>query len=241
MSSRHPRRSPGDQRSTGFTLVELAVTALLLAVLGGILATCIGDMRQATLTGSIESKLQEAGHHALREILADVHRSGQLVVDSKSYPFLFEDGEAGGAFAIHAHAKAVQHAQDGEPGFGPNREIVLLRPQDLDTRGPPLVEGTPDGIPDLDEDGLLVWDASEVSYVLTTEADGINRLERRIDGVADRVVALNVDRIVFDDVSSDLTLPLDCVRVRIFFRQQDSQRRIHRYQAQALMRMRNGI
>jgi hypothetical protein len=128
----------------------------------------------------------------------------------------------------------VQHAAADEPSFGPSREIVFLQPQD----GGGGVAS--DGVPDVDNNGQLVWDGDEFSYVLQT-VDGINVLERRTNGQAPVVVARNVERVLFETAAqTDITIPTDSVRVRLFLRDTDQKRAIRQYTAEAVVRLRNG-
>jgi len=211
----------------GFTLLEVVISAAILFLLAGTLVGALESMRGLTAASEVRSGLQDAGERALARIVADMRRSGF----TPNYPYLFDDGNAVGAFAAHAHAPAAKHAKPGQPDFGPSREIVFLQPAD----------GDGDGIPDIDPTGNLVWDAQEFSYVLTTGADGINRLERRIDAANPRNVASHVERILFEDsASTGFAIPLEALRVTIFLRQRDEKGTVQRHQAEAVVRLRNG-
>ncbi len=215
----------------GFTVIELTFAAAILIVLGSALVAAMEAMRDTTITGSVQSKLQESGEKALMQIISDLRRSGQVTVALVDYPYTFVDGNATGAFAGHWHQPAQQNALPGEASFGPSREIVFLLPQDADL----------DGVPDLDADAALIWGVTEFSYVLVTGADGVNRLERRTNGANGRSVCSQVERVVFDDITTDVTLPVDSVRIRVFLRQRDSRGVVQRWQSEATLRMRNGI
>lgn len=215
----------------GFTVIELSFAAAILIVLGSALVASMEAMRDTTLTANVQTKLQESGEKALMQIISDLRRSGQVTVALVDYPFLFVDGNAAAPFAAHWHPAAQQNAAAGEPGFGPSQEIVFLLPQDADL----------DGVPDLDADAALIWGVTEFSYVLVTGADGINRLERRTNGANGRSVCSSVERVVFDDINTDVTIPVDSVRVRLFLRQRDSRGVVQRWQSEATLRLRNGI
>ena len=232
----------GASKSTtaGFTLVEMAIATTILLLIAGSLVTALDGLTGITVTGSTESKLQAAGEHAMSMIIADIQRSsGPVVLNGKTYPFLFENGDASqnwaqtpvAGFDPHTHPPAASQAQPGDPDFGPDREMVFLQPADADN----------DGRPDIDPNGQLVWDPTEFSYVVVTGAlDGRNYLQRRRDGAGPRTAASGVERIVFDDAaSSGFTIPLDSIRVQLFLREVDQERRVHRYTAQAVVRMRN--
>lgn len=235
----------------GFTLVEMAIVATILILLSGALVSSLESLRDATLTSSVESKLQEAGEKAMRQIVDDLRRSGVVTVDFGAglvaYPGFFFDGDTAATAtsaevnAMHAHPAPVQNAVAGDPDFGASREIVFLQPLDADTWGPPAVVGVPDGIPDLDANADLVWDPTEFSYVLVTGVDGINRLERRTNGINPTTVASFVERVVFENNAFNFAIPLSAVRIRIFLRQVDSQGVVHRYQTDATVQLRNGL
>jgi hypothetical protein len=164
------------------------------------------------------------------------------VTPGTAFPYTFESGDSLFNDA-HDHLPADEHAEPGEPDFGSDREIVLILPRDEDTLGPPAVVGVPDDIPDLDVNGELIWGAQEFSYVLVTSPDGINRLERRVDGAAPgQVMASWVERVRFDDFHSDpLAIPNSgSVRVRLWLRKPDSGGTVHRWTGEAMVRMRNG-
>jgi hypothetical protein len=174
----------------------------------------------------VRAEAQQLGATTLSSILADLRVSGLAA----PYPYLFEDGDADAPFDDHDHAPAQELAAAGDDDFGPNREIVFLRPADDDS----------DGVPDFEPDGALAWGADEISYVLTTGADGINVLERRINGQPGRVVARFVERVTFDDINtSGFEVPLGAVRVRIWFRLPDGKGGTFRYSVEATVRLRN--
>ena len=229
------------RRRAGFTVIEVAIATLVLVVVSGALITAMDGLRGAAMTGDLSSRLSEAGEKALLHIVEDLRRSGR-VNPGTAFPYTFEGGDS--PFNdVHDHLPADEHAEAGEPDFGPDREIVLLLPRDEDTLGPPAVVGVPDNIPDLDVNGELIWGLEEFSYVLETGPDGINRLERRIDGVGPgQVMASYVERVRFDDFNSaPLEIPNSgSVRVRLWLRQPDSRGTVHRWFGEAMVRMRNG-
>lgn len=228
-------------RRTGFTLIEVAIATTVLLVVSGALITAMNGLRGAAVTGDVTSRLSEAGEKALLRIVEDLRRSGR-VNQGTAFPYTFENGDS--PFDdMHDHVPADEHAEVGEPDFGPDREIVLVLPRDEDTLGPPAVAGVPDNTPDLDANGELIWGLEQFSYVLETGLDGVNRLERRVDGVAPgQVVASWVERVRFDDFNSaPLEIPNSgSVRVRIWLRQPDSRGTVHRWFGEAMVRMRNG-
>jgi prepilin-type N-terminal cleavage/methylation domain-containing protein len=224
-----PRRNRPSRR--GFTVPELAVVAAIFVVIAGMVAKALSSIRSLTRTGSEVADLEDAGERAVRAVVEDLKRSGFVEIAGANYPYLFDDGAALDPFAIHAHPPAAKQAQPGDPDFGPNREIVFVLPADANE----------DGVPDLDVEGNLLWEPTEVSYVVITGADGVNVLERRIDGGSPRAIARHVERIVFDDpASSGFQVPLGTVRVRMDFRAADVERRRFRHSREVLVRLRNG-
>lgn len=96
---------------------------------------------------------------------------------------------------------------------------------------------------DEDEDiyGALVWNVGNpVSYSLRTDAVGRNTLVRADERGAYRVVARDVERLVFESAADDGTIPKGSVRVRIFFRVPDRMGAVQRFRVEATVRLRNG-
>jgi prepilin-type N-terminal cleavage/methylation domain-containing protein len=212
----------------GFTLVEMSIALVILMVLAGSLTQTSRALKGITITGSTQEALQENAVRAMRSIVDDLRRSGDLA----DYPYLFLDGEADGGFNVHDHAPATKTAVAGEPDFGSNREIVFLLPADADGNG----------VPDIDANGALEWDPTELSYVVVTDAEGINVLQRRVDGANPRTIARHVERIVFDDSTTAAMneVPPFAVRVRLFLRMRDDQGTVHRYSTESVVQLRNG-
>ena len=233
--------SPASRLRAGFTVIEVAIATLILVVISGALVTALDGLRGAALTGDVSSRISEAGERALMAIVEDMRRSGRAALGT-AFPYTFEDGDSPFNDA-HDHPPAAKNGVEGDPDFGPDREIVLVLPRDEDTMGPPAVAGVPDGLPDLDADGNMVWGLQEFSYVLITWPDGINRLERRVDGAGPgQVMASWVERVRFDDFNTDpLAIPNSrSVRVQLWLRQPDSRGVVHRWFGEAMVRMRNG-
>jgi type II secretory pathway pseudopilin PulG len=240
------------QRSAraGFTLLEVVISATLLFLLAGSLVTALDSLKGVTTAGSIESKLQQAGERALLQVVDDMKRSGFVTLDlgagvDQPFPYLFDGADAtfdwqGIApptpMLLHSHVPPTKQAQAGDPDFGLDREIVFLLPAD----DLPLPAG--DGVPDVDGAGNLVWDLQQVTYTVSTRAGGINHLERSVNGANPTKTAMHVERVTFDDNASSggVAVPLGAIRVQIFLRQVDDKGQVHRFTAQATVRMRNG-
>ena len=211
----------------GFTIVEMAVSLTVLGLFAGMLVHSLQRMQGLANASSARAQLQDSSEKALKQIGVDLKRSGFVAPFGAAYPQFFLNGAGP---APHAHPPAQKLAQPGDPDFGPNREIIFLQPADADG----------DGIPDLDAEGNLIWDAREFSYVVITGPDGVNYLERRIDGAQPRMLARNVERIEFEDNNlPPASIPIGCVRVRIFYRKVDQNGTMHMHSAESLIRLRN--
>jgi hypothetical protein len=210
----------------GLGLVELLIASAILAIFLGGLAFSSRSMLRMGLASDVRSTAQELGATTLAVILEDLRVSGAHA----PFPYLYDDGAALAPFDAHAHAPADEHAAPGEPDHGPNREIVFRLPADDDR----------DGEPDFDGDGELLWSARELGYALVTAADGVNQLERRVDGRTQRVLARHVERVLFDDIlSSGFELPLGALRVRLWFRLPDGNGGWFRHHTEATVGLRN--
>jgi len=215
----------------GFALLELMIGTLILLLLVGALTQSLRMISQGTASTDIDAELQAQAQHALRSIIASLKPSGVVSVGGNGYPYLFQDGNATGAYAASAHAAPTHSASATDPDFGPNREIVFVRPADADN----------DNRPDLDAAGNMVWSADQCSYVLVSRSDGSNVLQRRVNGGAIRAIANHIERITFDDnASSGFQVPLRAIRVRIWLRERDARGALHRYFTEAVVKLRNG-
>jgi hypothetical protein len=226
-----------NHRRAAFSALEMTIAVMLLSLLAGALTFAITHMRGLTTTSNAQALLQDSAERAMKRIVGDLSRSGAITLGGAVYPYLFDDGNAVGLFAAHAHAPATHHAVAGDPDFGPTREIVFALPQESDMPGT-----FGNDVPDIDANANLIWDAVDYSYVLVTGVDGVNYLQRCTDGASPITIATNVERVTFDDnTSAGFVLPVDSVRVRLFFRKVDATGTLHRYTAEQIIKMRNGV
>lgn len=257
----HPSRA-------GVSLIEVVLAASLLTLLARALVESANSMSLVTSRGSIRALLQVEGQKAVRALIDDLGSSSIRVVNGKSFPYTFDDAEAAFPFAAHTHSPPSMEAVTGDADFGILREIVFVRPADLDADGRPDMDTDLNGVPELDGDGDgarsesfddlngiwipadntvdsesgVVWPHTEWSYVLTTRADGINCLQRRMDGdpASAKTIATHVERIQVDTAATcQWTIPLDSVRVQIFFRRRDERGVLFRYTAQVVVAIKN--
>lgn len=230
------------EKKSGLTLVELSIGVVVLAVLGAGLMQSMTSLRRLTQSSTSSSILQDEASTGLAEIVRDLRRSGFVVPDGVlAFPYTFLDGAAVGDFAHHAHPAALHAAGVGETAFGPTREIVFVLPSDQDDDGDPLNGLVPDGRPDIDEFGDVVWGVEQVSFVLVTRTDGVNVLERRVDGANPRAVARFVERVTFDtSIEDPVNVPIGVVRVRLWMRRLDERGTTHRHFVEQAVRLKNG-
>ncbi|HTF89003.1 MAG TPA: prepilin-type N-terminal cleavage/methylation domain-containing protein [Planctomycetota bacterium] len=224
-------------RRSGFSALEMMVAVTLLSILAGSLTMAIKHMRNLTSSSSVQSTLQLSAERAMKRIAADLSRSGTIAMPGGNVPFRFDDGNPITFFQNHAHAPAQHHAVAGDSDFGPSTELVFAQPQENDLPG-----SYGNDVPDIDANADLIWDAVEFSYVLITGPDGINYLQRRTDAANPVTIASNVERVVFDDqISSGNVLPVESLRVRLFFRKLDAQGVLHRHSVEQIIKLRNGV
>ncbi len=218
-------------RRAGMSLVEYSIAGALLSVVVGTLLSSTQSMITVRTTENSRLQLQHMGEKALRSIVSDLRVSGFDVelATGKQYPEVFNDGNATGGFALHAHPPVSEGVVAGVPGFGVNKEIVFLLPADDDRNG----------VPDLSATGDLIWDASDFSYVLVEGPGGVSQLERREEGELDRIVTTHVERLLFERQADDASIPFAAVRVRIWFRMPDSTGLFHPHFVESTVRLRN--
>ncbi len=231
MRQRQRNGRTGARAREGYTLIEMIFATSILLVLAGMLLQSLLGLRHATASGGAGARVQDRGQRAMERIIEDLRISG--FIDQAGalpdYPYLFVDGNADPRFMVHRHLAAAKQAQQSEYDFGANTEIVFRLPDDADG----------DGVPDVDANGQLVWDPREFSYVVVTNANGQNELQRRIDGGTPEIVTRNIERIVFSDRVTSGFVPLGSIGVQIFFREPDDDGVVHRFSLQAVVRLRN--
>jgi len=233
---RAPRASKRahDVARAGFSIVEMAVSVTIMAVVSAALAQSVQGVRTLAVSSNTRARLQIQGNRVLHEIVGDLKSSGYIEDAGLSYPYVFTPGAASVDFAGHDHAAPDLHGAAGDVDFGPSKEIVFK------TFTWAVDPATGERKPNVSVDGELIWDVSEISFRLTTRADGVNYLERLVNGANPDLVAHHVERIEFDDdESSGFTIPLKSVRVRIYMRDVDNMGRAQRYFAETVVALTN--
>ncbi len=215
----------------GFSMLEVMLSTSILVIVLGSLAVSVGSMQDLAATARQRGELQITGQRAVLAILGDLRRSGTVVVGGFGYPLVFDGGDPGAGHPQHAHIPASKSGAPGDEDAGPDRSILFVLPLDEDG----------DRRPDVDVNGELLWDDAVHGYVLVTGADGVNRLERWVEGLPPRSVARYVERMVFDDAaSSGWEIPLDSIRVRLYLRKIDASGQVQRFFIEAVVALRNG-
>lgn len=226
---RRSRIKGKERRRGGFSLLEVLIVAAILGFLARALVETANSMSRLTSSGNAQVSLQEQGQKAMTAIIDDLRRSGFTVLAGKSYPYVFDDGNPDGAYGDHEH-DVPDH---GDAGGGDDlvREVIFVQPADEDG----------DGRPDVDMDlGEVVWSTDEISFRVFRRG-GVNQLERSVNAGDNRVVARQVDRVVFDTpASSNWEIPLGSVRVRLFLSRNDSTGTEYDHQTEVVVKLRNG-
>ncbi|MFT4646890.1 MAG: prepilin-type N-terminal cleavage/methylation domain-containing protein [Planctomycetota bacterium] len=259
-------KSPQTNNRSGFTLLEVVLSAAILGVLARSLVSVSAGMSSLSNAGGSLSLLQEQATKAQEALLGDLRQSGLMMVDGLSYPHVFEGGAPGVGFGQHAYVPGIQQANANEADFGAHRAVIFLEPADMDGDGRPDMDLDLNGIPELDvnRDGVLsedaadiagwdanlyridpvtglVWDRQGVRYAVLNAPDGRTYLERWVGGVLDRRVAKDVERFFVETpLDTGFQIPTNALRVSLFLRRTDSDGVTYRHSAQWVVSLKNG-
>jgi prepilin-type N-terminal cleavage/methylation domain-containing protein len=77
------------------------------------------------------------------------------------------------------------------------------------------VDADGDGVKFDPMNGTIEWGADEISYAFAQDASGRGQIERRVNGVTERVIARNVTGLAFADAFSDASLLQNQLRVTL--------------------------
>jgi hypothetical protein len=243
----------------GFTLLEIALGTTILFAITAALTLSVSSMKKLTVQGTVDGELQNMAERAMAAIVRDLRHSGFATATGVPHPYVglldgVPTGPSAASFAVHAHPAPIHTAHAGDPDFGANREIVFLSPALADKKRLsdgseiPAADAPPLGltvekiypVPVLDASGAMTWQATEPSYVVVA-ANGVNYLQHRTNGASPTVIAHHLERVTFETNAEDVVhIPLNAVRVRLWFRERDSNGRLHRAFAEATVALRNG-
>ena len=256
-------------RRSGVTLIEIMLVMSILVILTRSLLESSASMGEMTESTNTRALLAEQAQEATSQIVKDLRTTGIRMLNGAQYPYIYADGDADdGIYPGHDHPPAASTANVGDDDFGVSQSMIFVMPSDLDSDGRPDLDGDLDGFPELDgnADGVLtdnfddladwnpvtnsidadnglVWAHRELSYVVVTGVDGINWLERRVDGQAARAqrIARDVERMTIEtSADTGFQIPTNALRVRLFFRRLDPSGVLHRHRAEVVVTLRNG-
>lgn len=217
-------------KNEGYTILEMAISMVILGIVLAGVFSVLAASRSIFQTGITLSSLQDQARKALDQITREVRQSGTVINDPYSpYPYLFVDGNAEGYYEHHWHPPAVSHSSPGDPDYGPNREIVFRMAKDVDG----------DGLLTSATTGAIEWGPDQISYVVLTTDDGVNELQRRINGVLPVTVVRYVERIVVDDYRTDPELTKNQISIVIHMRRTTRTGRLLRTCLSTTVNMRN--
>lgn len=202
------RRKRNKKRS-GFSLVEALMSSLIFVALLVAVYGALGDAESFSGVQGTYAKMQMDARKVLDKFAFELRMTGWVdnaVPTDPSYPYIFTNGVATGAYAPESHVPPAQHVGATSPAFGPVREIVFKIPQDLDG----------DGLLTAASTGDIEWSTYDVSYVLETDAAGINVLYRRENQVVTEILARYVERITFDTIETDMSIGMNEIVITVY-------------------------
>jgi Tfp pilus assembly protein PilW len=201
MRSFRIRRS---SRQRAFSLVEALITSLIFVSLLVAVYEALGDSLSFSGVQSTYTSMQMEARKALDKMSNEIRMSGWVTTPAQ-FPYIFTNGVATGYFASESHAAPAQHVTSGN-AFGPVTEIVFKIPQDKDGDGLLTAAGT----------GAIEWSTFDVSYVIESDASGINTLERRQNGVVTDILARYVERMTIATINTDATVGINEVVITLY-------------------------
>lgn len=227
-----PEREPEyDERNDGFTLIEMIVVVAVIMTLTLGLFKAFSVANGLFRAGNVKMDIDDRGRQAAMTMANELRQTGYYTdaATGKAYPYIFVNGAATGLFASHAHTPAVHQAETGTEAAGQTKEIVFRVTADLDGNGLRVSNST----------DQIEWGASDISYVLVTAADGVNELQRRVNGGSPQVIARYVERVCIDSNATDPTVPYGELRIIVNMRKTTSDGRIIKSTYMTMVKMRN--
>jgi len=215
----------------GHSLLETMCVVGILALVTLALLTLFSTSNSLFRAGNVSADVEEQGRIALMNIADEIKEAGFFTdPDSgESYPYIFPEGQPESPFWEYYHTPAQHQAEPGTPAYGPTREIVFRMAEDLDG----------DGYKTASDTGEIEWGPDEIAYVLVTGPDGVNQVERRVNNGPGQIIARYVERLCFDDINTDATVPYGQIKVTLHMRKTTSDGRVVKASYSTLVRMRN--
>lgn len=196
--------------SSGFSLVEVLVASFIfVAMLAALYGSLAAAMKLKSVQGTY-AKMEMDARRALARIAEELRMSGRVANTAPGqpgYPYTFVNGGALGTFNPPArHDPADVHVEPGTPAAGDCIEISMLIPVDNDG----------DGLLTDAVTGDIEWSTYDVSYIVVTDTDGINKLERWEDGTRTDILANYIERITFETIERDPSIGINEVVVTLY-------------------------
>ena len=219
-------------KAAGFTLIEALIsTVIFVLVLGGIYSALIASISYEDFQKTY-AEMQMSARRALEKMSSELRMAGRInnpVVGEISHPYIFTNGLAEKNFASLSHDPATQHLAAGNPAFGDCREIAFKVPQDVDGDGQ-LTSATT---------GEIEWSPADISYVLVTQSNGINVLQRRSGTTVTDILASHVERMTIDTMDTDPTIGINEIVITLYMARPDDKGRWLQTNLSACVTMRN--
>jgi len=215
--------------ASGFTVLELAITVVLLLVLSGTVLQTLESMKRMALVGNVRAQAQRDAQRAIETMVEDLRRAGLVELGGLEFPHFILNGTPAPGYdpdELHTHEPANKQAVAGDFDFGENIGLLFVHPalwpNEVLAADPAQAQRWPYGRPLVTTDtevygpgqpvdsanadfavadgSALVWNrANTISYTLRTDLTGRNVLMRRETNGALRALARNVERIDFQD------------------------------------------
>lgn len=203
------------RRTGGFTLVEALVSSFIFIFLLAAVYESLSDSISFQGVQKTYAQMQMDARRALERMSSELRMAGRFsnpVPGQPAYPYIFTNGAAVGGFAALSHSAPVQHLAPGNPAFGDVREIAFKIPEDVDGDGLLTAEAT----------GEIEWSTDIYSYVLVTDPNGINVLQRRSGTTVTDTIARYVERLTVNTIDTDPSIGLNEIVITIYMARPDN-------------------
>ncbi|MHC4262609.1 MAG: PulJ/GspJ family protein [Planctomycetota bacterium] len=235
---KHFHHAEATRTRRGLTMVEMIIGVAVLTILGLSIASSTGSMKDMSLSGATQERLQLEARKAIRAIAQDIRLTANTTIEvddvSLPYPVFFGSEEIPPLYEAHDHDHdlAPKASEEGDYEYGEDQSILFVLPADEDA----------DGAPDFSiATGLLAWESEErVSYSRQLDGEGRPCLMRAVDGEGPRIVARDLELVRFDHFSVETPeVPINTIRVQLSFRAESERGHTYRHRVETLIRMRS--